>query len=384
MSTSSPRIQSVDLLRGIACVLMAIDHVRVYSGIPAGGPDPAIFLTRWVTHFVAPMFCLFAGTAAYFHGQKLADLGALRRFLVSRGLLLVVLELTVIRFLWAFDVGAGFVLAGVIWMLGWSMVLLAPFVGMPPKRIAAIGVGIVALQQLFGLVPRVLPESAREGFGYVWNFIYPTGTEPWGAVAILYVLVPWVGVMLAGYALGALWSLPAEERDRQLKRIGLAMTALFLVAAPIVAVAAGGGGEDGSGGDGMPLWMRVLNQQKYPASQLFLLMTLGPAIALLPTAERARGWLASALTTIGRVPMFYYLAHVLVIHLLAIATMGVKFGTFKHEWYATAPFTWLPDNRWSLGELYLVWAVASAILYVLCAWYARRKATRPARWMRYI
>jgi uncharacterized membrane protein len=131
MSTTTSRIRSVDLLRGIVCVLMAIDHVRVYSGLPAGGPDPGIFFTRWVTHFVAPLFCLFAGTAAFFHGRKLGDLGALRKFLVSRGLLLVVLELTLIRVLWGVSFGGGFRLAGVIWMLGWCMVLLGLVVRMP-------------------------------------------------------------------------------------------------------------------------------------------------------------------------------------------------------------------------------------------------------------
>lgn len=378
MAPPLTRVQSVDLLRGVVCVLMAIDHVRVYSGIPAGGPETGVFLTRWVTHFVAPMFCFFAGTSAWFHGRQLADVGALRRFLVSRGLLLVVLELTVIRFLWAFEVGTGFVLAGVIWMLGWCMVLLAPFVGMRARRVGIIGIAIVALQQLLALVPQIVPAAARHGFGYVWNFIYPAGTEPWSGIQILYVLVPWVGVMLAGYALGALWERETADRERILRRLGVAMTISFLVLGG--ALAATGAEEGGT----LPFWMRLLNQQKYPASQLFLLMTLGPAIALLPWAERAQGWVARALTTIGRVPMFYYLSHILVIHLLAIATMWMRFGEFRHEWYATAPYTWLPDHRWDLVTLYAVWAVAIAVLYPLCAAYARRKATRPAPWMRYL
>lgn len=379
------RVQSVDLLRGIVCVLMAIDHVRVYSGIPAGGPEAGVFLTRWVTHFVAPMFCFFAGTSAYLHGRKLGDPGALARFLLSRGLLLVVAELTLIRFLWSFDLGTGFVLAGVIWMLGWCMVLLAPMVRFAPARVGWIGVAIVALQQLFHFVPRVLPESARPGFGYFWNFIYPAGTDPWGAVNILYVIVPWIGVMMAGYGFGVLLEREAAARDRLMLRLGLALTAVFLVAGSVVAVMNAGGGAGGeSGAASAPFWMRLLGQQKYPASQLFLLMTLGPAIALIPWAERARSWGARALVTIGRVPMFYYLAHILVIHLLAIVTMRLRFGEFRHEWYATAPYTWLPDNRWSLGLLYLNWLVASVILYFACAWYARRKATAPRPWMRYL
>lgn len=357
---------------------MAIDHVRVYAGIPAGGPEPSIFLTRWVTHFVAPIFCLFAGTGAYFLGKQLGDVAALRKFLIGRGLLLVLLELTLIRFLWAFNWSPDFILAGVIWMLGWCMVLLAAFVGMSAARVGLLGVGIVLLQQLFALVPRLLPDTAREGFGFFWNFIYTAGTEPWPAVQILYVIVPWIGVMMAGYGLGVLWEKDAAERDRRLLRIGTAMTIAFVVIAVVLATLRSGGK------DAAPLWMRMLNQQKYPASQLFLLMTLGPAIALLPWAERARSWLARALVTTGRVPMFYYLAHILVIHLLALLTMRIHFPSFDSAAYDTAPYTWLPDFRWPLWLLYANWLIASVLLYLLCRWYAAKKAAQPSSWMRYL
>jgi uncharacterized membrane protein len=190
--------------------------------------------------------------------------------------------------------------------------------------------------------------------------------------------------MLAGYGLGALWEREAVDRERTLRRLGVAMTMSFLVIGGVVASMGAEAGGDAEGGSTVPFWMRLLDQQKYPASQLFLLMTLGPAIALLPWAERAQGLAARALTTIGRVPMFFYLSHILVIHLLAIATMWMRFGDFRHEWYATAPYTWLPDHRWDLVTLYIVWAAATAVLYPLCAAYARRKATRPAPWMRYL
>jgi uncharacterized membrane protein len=364
---------------------MAIDHVRVYSGLPAGGSTAGIFLTRWVTHFVAPMFCFFAGTSAYFHGRKLGDLAALRKFLVTRGLLLVALELTLIRFLWSFAFGTGFRLAGVIWMLGWCMVLLGLAVRMPAKRIGWIGVGIVALQQLFFLVTRLVPEGARDGFGYFWNFIYTAGTEPWNGINILYVIVPWVGVMMAGYGFGLLFDRAAEERDRTFVRTGLGMTLAFLVVGTVVALLRGGGGEDGSDGGGMPFYMRLLGQQKYPASQLFLLMTLGPAVALLPWAERAKGGVARALAMFGRVPMFYYLAHLLVIHVLSIVAMLVEFGDFDPSWYATAPYTGVPeDHVWTLPHMYAVYLVALVPLYFACNWYSKRKATNPSRWMAYI
>jgi uncharacterized membrane protein len=378
---SAGRVRSVDILRGLVCVLMAIDHVRVYSGIPAGGPTPGIFLTRWVTHFVAPAFCLFAGTGAFFMGRKSGNLPALSKFLITRGLLLVVLEMTLMRFAWAFNIGTEFMLAGVIWMLGWSMVGLGLFVRMPAKRVGWIGVGIVALQQLFNFPPRLVGAIAGP-----WSFIYnsPAESAPFG-INVLYVIVPWVGLMMAGYGFGLLFDGDAAARDRRFMKIGLGMTAAWLVLGTVQALVAGGGGEAAGDGAGPPFWIKLLNQQKYPASQLFLLMTLGPMIALLPWAARARGFVADALDTIGRVPMFYYIAHLFVIHVLAIVTMQVRFGAFDPAWYASAPYTRIPpEQRWNLGLLYVVWAVAIVILYVVCLWYAKRKREKPAPWMAYI
>jgi uncharacterized membrane protein len=376
------RVRSVDIVRGLVCVLMAIDHVRVYSGIPAGGPTPGIFLTRWVTHFVAPAFCFFAGTAAFFLGRRLNDTGALRRFLVSRGLLLVVLELTLIRFLWSFNPNlTQFSLAGVIWMLGWCMVLLGLFVGLRPATIGWIGVGIMLLQQAFALPPRAL--SAIAPF---WAFLYNSPAEAPLGVNVLYVIVPWIGVMMAGYGFGLFWDREENSRDRLFVRFGLGMTIAWVAIALIKALATGGGtGEAAGDGPQPPLWMQVLNQQKYPASQIFLLMTLGPAIALLPLAEKWRGWAGKALEMFGRVPMWYYLMHLLVIHVSALVVMGIRTGTYQNAWYLTAPYTQVPrEARWPLGLLYLVWAVCIVVLYPLCRTYATRKKTNPAPWMHYI
>jgi len=387
-STTAPsRLRSVDLMRGLVCVLMAIDHVRVYSGIPAGGPTAGIFFTRWITHFVAPGFAFFAGTGAFFLGRKLGDPGKLARFLLTRGLLLVALEMTLMRFAWSFSVGTRFALAGVIWMLGWCMVLLGLVVRWKPKTIGWTGVGIVALQQLFGVVPRVVPEGMRQGFGYFWNFIYPAPTDPWEAINVLYVIVPWIGVMMAGYGFGLLLQRDDAGRQKSLLRIGWGMTAAFLVLGTVAVLVRGSAGEEGGGNDGPqpPFIIQLLNQQKYPASQLFLLMTLGPLIALLPAAERWKGWWADALTTIGRVPMFYYIAHLFVIHVLSIFAMLAFFGAFNPDWFATAPYTGVPRMfRWSLPQLYLVYVIALVILYPMCKWYATVKFTKPKAWMRYI
>jgi uncharacterized membrane protein len=355
-------------------VLMAIDHVRVYSGLPAGGPTAGIFFTRWITHFCAPAFCFFAGTSAFLYGRKLGDRGALARHLVARGLWLVLLELTFLRFAWTFNFDySHFVLAGVIWMLGWCMVLLAPLVWLPTKTIGAIGVAIIFFQQLFQDVPRGLPVWV----GWIWEFIYPAGFKPWQGISILYVLVPWIGVMAAGYAFGAIMTREPRERDRICLWIGLSATAIFLALGSIFAL-------HPRPGETLPFLLRLLNQKKYPASQLYLLMTLGPLIALLPLAERARGWFAEMLAVFGRVPLFYYLLHIPLIHVTALGVTFLREGNVHPEWYAYAPFTDVPPgSRWSLPLLYLVFSLVVTLLYFPCQWFAGLKARHREGWLRY-
>jgi uncharacterized membrane protein len=365
------RITSLDFMRGIVMILMAIDHVRVYSGVPPGGDTPGVFFTRWVTHFCAPGFVFLAGTAAFFHGRKLGKIAALSQYLFTRGALLVILELTLIKFSWTFNADYSFRLAGVIWMLGWCMIIMAGLVRLSPRTIGWIGIGIVLLQQLFALPPRLVPAIAP-----LWGYLYPSGGEELGGMTVLYVIVPWIGVMAAGYGFGLIMAREPESRDRLLNRIGIGMTVAFLLIA--TAIATFGGGD-------APFYIRLLNQQKYPASQLYLLMTLGPMIALLPLAEKARGTVANAINTIGRVPMFYYLAHIPVIHLSALIVNQLRTGSTHPEWYNPAPFAQVPeDMRWPLGLLYLVFAIDVAILYVACRWYARLKAERPGSWLRFI
>ncbi|MBL7866008.1 MAG: DUF1624 domain-containing protein, partial [Cyclobacteriaceae bacterium] len=295
------RFQSVDYLRGLVMVLMAIDHVRVYSGVPAWSPEVDIFFTRWITHFCAPAFAFFAGTSAYFYGAKVGK-SELTKFLLSRGLLLVILELTVIRFLWSFHLGTDFILAGVIWMLGWCMILLTLFIRLDSRTIGVIGVCIILGQQLFGYVPSLLPDSWQPAFAPVWEFIYPSGFETFKGINILYVIIPWLGIMAAGYGFGNILQSPDDSRRKYCLTIGVSLFAAYLVIASVLVM--------NSEPNDFPQILRVLNQNKYPASILFTMMTLGPIIALVPFAEKAKGWVSNSLITIGRVAFFYYLAHI--------------------------------------------------------------------------
>jgi len=362
-------------------VLMAIDHVRVYSGVPAGGPTTGVFFTRWVTHFCAPVFVFLAGTAAFLHLRKLGDKGALATYLVTRGLLLVVLELTVIRTAWTFNVDySGLILAGVIWMLGWCMVLLAGVIWLPTWGVGLVGLLLVVGQNVLPALASVSGASMQ----WLWQFLYLGGEVRVGengpTITILYTLVPWIGVMALGYACGAIVVMESAARQRILLRLGIAATALFLVVGGVMVLAAP------PADDGMPVLFRLLNQRKYPASPLFLLMTLGPSMALLPLMEGTRGRIASFFETFGRVPLFYYLLHIPLIHVTALFVWYLRDGAFGAERFATAPYVFIqdPQQQWSLALLYLVFAIDVAILYVACRWYVYVKATRPRPWMRYV
>src|SRR5258708_5283484 len=230
-------------------------------------------------------------------------------------------ELTVLRFSWTFNLAySRFVLRGVIWMLGWCMVLMAGLVWLSTRTIAIVGVSLMLFQRVFGLVPRAMPQSIQKSIAPIWNFFYPSGAPGWQAISILYVLVPWIGVMAAGYAFGAIVTREPAARRRLCLRIGLSATALFVVFATVSMFLAPAGADAG------PALFRALNPSKYPASQAFLLMTLGPMIALLPLAERVRGRLADVFATFGRVPLFYYLLHIPLIHVTALPVWFLRDG----------------------------------------------------------
>ena len=390
-SAAAPRISSMDVVRGLVMVLMAIDHVRVYSGQPAGGPTAGIFFTRWITHFVAPAFVFFAGTGAFLHGAKLGDRGRLARFLASRGLWLVLLELTLLRFAWTFNFDyAHYSLAGVIWMLGWCMVLLAGIIYLPVWAIATFGmVTIVAHPILYPLMGAV---HAADGsvldalFKVLYlgeGFDLGKGGPP---LLVLFVIIPWIGVMAGGYAFGPVMRWPADRRRAFCLRLGIGATVLF-----VALRALDGFGDPRHWHDqmtkGWPGLLAFLNTSKYPASFLFLLMTLGPTIALLPLVEGAKGWLAGVLETFGRVPLFYYMLHIPLIHLAAIAVSLIRTGAVTPWLFANHPLN--PGQapagyQWSLPVLYLVWAVVVVILYFPCRWYAALKARNKSTWLSYL
>ena len=388
------RIGSLDLIRGAVMILMALDHVRVYSGLPAGGPTPGIFFTRWVTHFCAPAFVFLAGTSAFLYGRKHTGLS---KYLLTRGAWLVLLELTFLHVAWTFNIDFAWQMAGVIWVIGWCMILLAGLVKLPLAAIATFGLVIIAGHNLLdSSVREIIPALDENRLGWLWKVFYvgffagPIQLGDSGrSLIVLYSLVPWVGVMAAGYAFGRIMTLAPEQRRRICLGLGLGATGLFLVLRgfdiygdPRPWNTAGSGSAAP-----MPGWLAFLNTTKYPASFSFLLMTLGPTIAMIPLLNGARGPLARWIALFGRVPLFYYLLHIPLIHALALVVSGIRLGEISPWLFTNHPMgnPPAPDGyTWGLPLLYLVWALAIAILFFACRWFANLKDRRRSWWSSYL
>ena len=370
----SARIVSIDVLRGLVMALMALDHTRDFFGTGDFNPrdlmDPALFLTRWVTHFCAPTFIFLAGLSAYLYGRW-RSAGELSRFLLIRGLWLILLDLTLIKFGWRFDVDLYRLTAGVIFVIGASMVALAALIWLPRWAIAA-----VALIMLVG--HNLLDGIKAEEFGgasWVWHVLHEPGLVPLGDGASLYVLyplIPWIGVMAAGYLLGPVMHLERASRQRLLFRLGAAVTLSFIVLRATNFY-----------GDPAPwtvqeTWLSTLlsfiNCEKYPPSLLYLMMTLGPALMLLASFEHSRGAFARLLATFGQVPFFYYVVHIFLIHGLAAATGLAMTGTLTRT----------PSIGLSLAGIYLVWLLMLVLLYPICSWFAELKESGRGGWWSYL
>jgi uncharacterized membrane protein len=383
---TTARIGSLDMVRGVAMILMALDHVRVYSGVPAGGPTFGVFFTRWITNFVAPAFVFLAGTSAYLYGRRFLSHTPLAKFLAIRGLWLIFLELTIIRIFWTFNFDFNhYLLAGVIWTIGWSMIALAAAVYLPTTLTTIIGVSIMVLHNAIDLFRVQLQHVfASDGPNWLLSLLYFGGVFRIGAsgppLFILYVLVPWVGLMFAGYAFGCVTERGSESRQRIYLNLGITLTVLFIVLRFI-----------GVYGDPR-IWNRhslfgFLNTTKYPASLEYLLMTLGPMFILWAVAERWKGRLASVIEVFGRVPMFYYLLHIPLIHLAACLVSLIREGHIDPWLFANHPLDPGPvpaGYMWSLGLLYFVYAICIFVLYFPCRWFAQIKRVKQSMWLRFL
>jgi uncharacterized membrane protein len=384
------RLDSVDLLRGLVMVIMALDHVRDYFIDVRFDPtdltqtNAALFFTRWITHFCAPVFVFLAGTAAYLSTVRGKSRGELARFLVSRGFWLILLELTVIRFAWTFDLDIQRIFfVQVIWVLGVSMIVLAGLIYLPLSAIAAIGIAMIAGHNLLDGVQSAGAFGANSSAGWIWTILHVQGvtTLPGGLrLFVAYPLIPWIGVMAVGYAFGSLLTRPEAARRRSLLLLGGGLTAGFIVLRALNVY----GDPSPWSEQSSPLFtvLSFLNTTKYPPSLLFLMMTLGPAIMLLVPFERWTGAVARFFIVYGRVPLFFYVLHLYLIHAIAVLVAGATgFGTqaLMREWMLI-PEGW----GFSLAVVYLIWVGVVLALYPLCRWFAGVKARRREAWLSYL
>jgi uncharacterized membrane protein len=378
-----PRLDSIDLLRGGIMMLMALDHTRDFFGASGMNPrdvtDPALFLTRWITHYCAPLFIFLAGISAYLYGARGRATSDVSRFLFTRGVWLMLIEVTVVRLGWSFSLSLEFFMTQVIWVIGASMVVLAVLVWLPRWAIAAIGVTMIAGHNLLDGIKAADVGAA----GWIWNFLHQPGLVKFGGVTVfaLYPLVPWAGVMAAGYALGPVFREDAASRRRWLVGLGLGATALFVIlrASNLYGDPAAWSVHGGV----VATALSFINCEKYPPSLLYLAMTLGPGLILLAAFEGVRSRGSDLVTTFGRVPFLYYVAHIFLIHALAIA----------FAWATTGDIAWLlsdaaprkpADYGLGLPGVYAVWLVVLIALYPLCRWFAALKQRRSDWWLSYL
>jgi len=387
------RIFSIDALRGLIMVIMALDHTRefVHAGAQVFNPEDLtkttyiLFFTRWITHFCAPVFAFTAGMGAFLKGERGGTTGDLSKFLLTRGLWLVVLEFTIVRlaFFYRIDIADDPTFLLVFWMLGISMIVLAALIHLPFRALAAVSVAMVALHNL---LDKITPAQFG-GYGWIWNVLHQPGLiYPKPVVIVAYPLIPWIGVMAAGFCFARVYRLPDEQRRKTLLITGLAITSAFLLIRfanvygdlrPWVAQPRPGF---------TPL--AFLRTNKYPPSLDFLMMTLGPAITFLGLFDRARPSTSNPVIVFGRTPQFYFIVHIAVIHLFAIILGYVRYGA--------QPFLWKPSPTiggapiypagygWSLMTTYLVWAAVVVVMYPTCRWLANLKASRREWWLSYL
>jgi uncharacterized membrane protein len=394
---AAPRLVSVDVLRGLVMVIMALDHTRDFMTYTRFSPEDvthasaALFFTRFITHYCAPVFSFLAGTGAFLSTRRGKSLSQLSRFFVTRGLWLVLLELTIVDFAWGFVPWAQ---AGVIWVLGWSMVAMALIVWLPVRWIAALGLGMIATHNL---LDGINPASFGK-LSWFWTLLHVPGSVLFTdhfSLTVRYVLIPWVGVMAAGFAFGSVLLRP--DRRKWILVIGASATALFFVLRAINIYGNGIAGVPARYAASAGPWsvqptlsatvISFFNVLKYPPSLDYLLITLGPALIVLGLLDgmKAAGGLGRFFLVFGRVPMFYYLLHIYLIHSLAFLTslvfhQPIFYGTVIAD-HAQRPVGY----GHGLPFIYLMWIVAVALLYFPCRWYMEFKGRhREWTWLSYL
>ncbi|MBX2991825.1 MAG: DUF1624 domain-containing protein [Bacteroidetes bacterium] len=391
-SPAKTRITSLDLLRGLVMIVMALDHTRDYIHAGAFVNDPLdltttsaiLFFTRWVTHFCAPVFVFLAGTSVYLQGLRKSR-EELSVFLFKRGLWLMFVELVIITFAWTFDISYHVFIMQVIWAIGVSMFLMGVLIRLPFTAILVSGLSIVFGHNVFDGI-----EASHSGF---WWDLMRNGSFAFHEIGggrqlvIVYPFLPWLGVMMAGYCFGTLYapSFDPARRKRWLRNLGIASILVFTAVRFLNVY----GDPNPWTVQGNP-WFTLLsfiNTHKYPPSLLFLLITLGPSFLLLAVLEKSNNRITQAISVFGRVPFLYYVVHLYLLHAIGMAFFLVRGHSFSE---ATPDIFGIPfrfvvaGEGYSLGITYLVWIAVVVALYPLCRWFSEYKKKNARWWLSYL
>jgi len=384
------RLHSIDVVRGIVMIIMALDHVRDLMHITGLTQDPtnlsttttALFFTRWITHLCAPSFVFLSGTSAYLTFKNQNNLAKTKNFLLTRGLWLMLLEVTIINFAFWFDLQFRTIILQVIFAIGLGFVTLSFLLRISPKVIGIIGGCIVLLHGLTFLVP--IPQN--QGLALGWSFLFRTNVfalTPNFTLGTLYPFIPWLGIMLAGFAFGRVFEQPVTIRRKILWQSALVSLGLFVAIRLINFY--GDPALWSTQKTGVFTFLSFINVSKYPPSLLYTLLMLGLMFILLALADTQPTWFSNLLATYGKVPMFYYLLHWYLIHSIMFGMLFLQGFTWKDIPIGTFSFGRPPNSGVELGIIYAVWLGVVIALYPLCRWYAQYKAThKEIKWLSYL
>lgn len=380
------RIKSIDMLRGLVMVIMALDHVRLYMHYDSFFFNPtdltqtngALFFTRFITHFCAPVFVFLAGTSAFFVSQK-RGIKSLSKWLLKRGFWLILVELTILKFAWFFKFDISYVLLQVIWVIALAMLLLAGLIHLPKRIVILVSILVIVGHNAFDSFAPTGNISSS-----IWTLLHEFKMLTFGELKIFasYPIIPWIFVMPLGYYFGELYKPTFESKLRKkiLLQIGLGLTVSFFI---IRFTNAYGDPYQWASQDSWPYTvMSFFRVTKYAPSLLYLLITIGPSIILLSFAEKWKGWIFDKLVIIGRVPMFFYVIHLYVVHLIALlAAIATGFNPSDmliDIWVTLQPG--LKGFGFNLGMIYLIWIILILGLYPMCAWYNNYKTNNKDKW----
>lgn len=381
---TKPRIQSIDLLKGLVMVIMALDHTRDYFHYSAfffDATDPTqttwpIFITRFITHFCAPAFSFLAGTSAFMIGKRKSP-SELSNFLFKRGLWLVFVEIIIINFAWKFDIEYRNIGLQTIWSLGISMIVLAGLIHLPKKLILVFSLVII-----FG---HNLLDNIHFDGSYLWSILHERQKFEYAegyTVVFAYSLLPWIAVMSLGYCFGSLYdsTFDVQKRKRLLNVLGIGSVALFFIL--ITFNTYGDPVKWINFGNTSQTVMSIFNVNKYPPSLLYLLITLGGTFLFLANAEKLKGKIVDFFCVFGRVPFFYYIIHIFLIHI--IAAFAAYFTGFGLKAMVLPVFITrveaLKGYGFNLITVYLVWILVIILLYPLCKKFDNYKQSHKEKW----